>query len=407
MSYRHRLLVAAATVSIVAPLGAIPSTAQPAEAPPPMPAAATAVAWQRIAVRTIYTEGLQAPPVGALYLAFTSMAVHDAAQRAHGNVNRASAAVATAAHDVLDAYFATTSGVALDTALADTLAAIPDGPAETTGVRIGHRAAARMIASRVDDGRGDLSIVYDKDEAAGIWQPPLGGTMGAAWLGFVDPLVHIQKVYLNGPDPIGSAAYAKDYDEVRDLGSATDSARTQHQTDVANHFSFNPIAMYRAAVCDLLTEEPMGLRRTTRLFAEIDASVATTAIRTWRLKFDVGFWRPFEAVAGAGDDGNPATTPETGWVSLVLTPSYSDYTSGHASATAPFATVLRNTLGDDVSLHLVNPVLGTERDYTSLTQLEHDAFNARIWGGLHFRDAMEDGYYLGHVTARRVMRALR
>ena len=47
------------------------------------------------------------------------------------------------------------------------------------------------------------------------------------------------------------------------------------------------------------------------------------------------------------------------------------------------------------------------RTYTSLTDLEHDALHARIWGGLHFRDAMEDGYLLGHRTARRVMRAMR
>ncbi len=130
MSHRRRLLVAAATASLAAPLGAIPSTAQPAEAPPPRPAAATAVAWQRIAVRTVYTEGLQPVPSGTLYLAFTSLAVHDAAQRSYGNVDRASAAVATAAHDVLDEYFSTTSGTTLDTELASTLAAIPDGPAE-------------------------------------------------------------------------------------------------------------------------------------------------------------------------------------------------------------------------------------------------------------------------------------
>lgn len=407
MSYRHRLLVVAATVSIAAPLGAIPSTAQPTGAPPPTTSAATAVAWQRIAVRTIYTEALQPIPAGTLYLAFTSLAVHDAARRAHGNVKRSSAAVATAAHDVLAEYFSATSGDALDTELASTLAAIPDGMAETRGARIGARAAARMIASRADDGRGDLSIVYDKDEAAGIWQPAPGGSMAVAWLGFVDPIVPIRKVRLNGPDPIGSAAYAADYDEVRDVGSLTGSSRTQHQTDVANFFSANAPAMYRAALCDLLTAEPLGLRRTTRLFSEIDAAVADALIRTWRIKFDVGYWRPFEAVAGAGDDGNPDTTPETDWVSLVPTPPYSEYTSGHAAGTAPFAAVLRATLGDHVSLHLENAAFGMERDYTSLTELEHDAFNARIWGGLHFRDAMEDGYYLGHVTARRVMRALR
>ena len=217
MSHRHRLLVVAATVSIAAPLGAVPSPAQPPEAPP-RPAAATAVAWQRIAVRTIYTEGLQAPPVGSLYLAFTSLAVHDAAQRAYGNVDRASAAVATAAHDVLAEYFPASIG-ALDADLTSTLAGIPDGQAETRGSTIGERAADRMIAKRVDDGRGDLSIVYDKDEKAGVWQPAPGGTMAAAWLGFVDPIVRIEKVRLNGPDRLRSDAYATDYDEVRDLGS--------------------------------------------------------------------------------------------------------------------------------------------------------------------------------------------
>ncbi len=55
------------------------------------------------------------------------------------------------------------------------------------------------------------------------------------------------------------------------------------------------------------------------MIAEIDASVATALIRTWRLKLDVGFWRPFGAVAGAADDHNSATTPETGWASLVPT----------------------------------------------------------------------------------------
>jgi hypothetical protein len=47
------------------------------------------------------------------------------------------------------------------------------------------------------------------------------------------------------------------------------------------------------------------------------------------------------------------------------------------------------------------------RSYDTLTALEHDALHARIWGGLHFRDAMDDGYHLGHTTAQRVMRAIR
>ena len=85
-------------------------------------------------------------------------------------------------------------------------------------------------------------------------------------------------------------------------------------------------------------------------------------------------------------------------------PSYSDYTSGHAAATSPFAEVVRQTLGDDTPLVL--RIGAQTRSYATLTALEHDALHARIWGGLHFRDAMDDGYLLGHTTAQRVMRVI-
>ena len=83
--------------------------------------------WQRIAVRTIWTETcpLPAPPVGSMYLTFTSLAVHDAASEAQrrGRV-AATAAVATAAHDVLWEYFPA-SRTNLDADLAATMAQDP------------------------------------------------------------------------------------------------------------------------------------------------------------------------------------------------------------------------------------------------------------------------------------------
>lgn len=149
----------------------------------------------------------------------------------------------------------------------------------------------------------------------------------------------------------------------------------------------------------------LGLLPTTRLFARIDAAVATAQSQNWRLKFDVGFWRPYEAITAAELDGNAGSNPHPGpWVPLVPNPSYSEYTSGHSGATAPFAEVLRQTLGDDTPLVLQAGAVS--RSSATLSALEHDAFHARIWGGLHFRDAMDDGYLIGHETARQVLRAL-
>ena len=409
MTSLRRIIVLLSSSALVAPLllaGGAEAARRPAKVPGPQITASEAVvAWQRVANRTLYTEAGLAPPVGALYLSFTSRAVYDAALEAHqhGRV-AATTAVARAAHDVLHAYFPG-SRPALDEDLARTTASLPDGPKADLGDAIGAVAAQAMIASRVGDGRGDASIVYSRAPAPGVWQPGPAG-MALAWLGYVRPVIDIAPVALDGPDSLTSAAYTAEWDEVRRLGSVGSTERSAEQTEVARFFSGNPMSMYRDALCRYLDAEPLGLIPLTRMFARIDAALATSFIRSWRLKYEVGFWRPFQAIQLAGTDGNPATTADAGWTPLVPNPAYADYTSGHASATAPFAEVLRQTLGDDVPLVLRAPGRA-DRAYATLTALEHDAFHARIWAGLHFRDAMDDGYLLGHLTADRVMRALR
>lgn len=407
MKLHRRVALALTPGLLIGSLVVVGSTAPAGSAVPPSAqngAAAVAVEWQRIAVRTVYTEGATPIPSGALYLAFASLAVHDAATLAtkRGNTS-AVAAVATAAHRVLAEYFPASKGN-LDADLTRSLAAVPDGPAENKGVRIGRRAARDMIASRVGDGRGDASIVYQKAPGIGVWQPAPGGAMALPWLGFVRPVVLDAPVALDGPDPVGSAAYAADYEEVRLLGSTDSTLRTAEQTAISQFFVANAVLMHHNALCAAVETEPLGLLATTRLFAQAHAASADTLIQSWRWKFDLGFWRPFQAIATL-DDGNPATTPQPGWTPLVPNPAYSDYTSGHAAATSSVMEVIRATLGDDTALVL--RAGNVTRSYSSLTALEHDALNARIWGGLHFRDAMEDGYLLGHETAKRVMAEIR
>ena len=153
-----------------------------------------------------------------------------------------------------------------------------------------------------------------------------------------------------------------------------------------------------------LEANPSRSRTTAELFAAIHGAVADSAIRCWQLKRDVGFWRPVEAVARAAEDRNPDTAPQAGWAPLLPTPPYSDYVSGHGCFTGPTVAVIRATFGDDVPLELRSISLpGAVRTYATLSQLEFDAFHSRIWGGLHFRDAMSDGYQIGRETARRVM----
>ena len=118
--------------------------------------------------------------------------------------------------------------------------------------------------------------------------------------------------------------------------------------------------------------------------------MSETLITCWRLKYDVGFWRPFQAIHGADTDGNPATDPDPGWpadrqpgvLRLRQRPRLPDLAGrpDHPSDCSASNTTL--------TLHSYNTK--ADRMYPHPRGIEHDAFHARIWGGLHFRTAMED-----------------
>jgi hypothetical protein len=87
-------------------------------------------------------------------------------------------------------------------------------------------------------------------------------------------------------------------------------------------------------------------------------------------------------------------------------PNYSDYVSGHGCLTGPAVQVIRRSLGETAQRELRSVNFpNNPRTYARLTDLEFDAFHARIWGGFHFRKAMTDAYEIAHRTADAVMAA--
>jgi hypothetical protein len=363
--------------------------------------------WERIAFATIYPA--TPIPVGVPLLGYTSTAMYDAVRASSSRHDSSeTAAVAQAAHDVL-VHYVPAAAASLDTSLTTSLAGVPDGSAEDRGVWTGKKVAARLIEERADDGYLDTTIHYTLPPGVGTWQPvPPATDMLGAWIGSMDPLVVKRLARVNGPDALTSDDYTTDYNEVKLLGSATSTVRSTAQTDTSRFFNSNSATMVGDALVRYLEAHPETLQDTAWLFAAIHSAMTDSLITCWQLKRDVGFWRPIEAVAGAADDGNPDTQPQAGWTPLLApTPPYSDYVTGHGCLTSPAVEVIRTRIGETTPLELRSSNFPTApRTYPSLSELEHDALNSRIWGGLHFRDAMSDGYAIGHRTARAVMHRL-
>ena len=399
-------LVAVASVATTAVVAA-PSQAAPGVASDP----AVVTEWNAIAARTIFDENATPIPSSSLYFGFVSIAMYDAVvaieggyepyakqPRAHRHASPEVAA-ATAAYRVLRYYFPA-SADNLEASYAASLADIPRGAGMVHGKRVGKAAAAAVVRSRQDDGRG-ASVTLDVVAAPGVWRPTPDAfaPMAVPWLGFVTPLVlrSPTQIRLDGPDDLDTDAYADDFAEVKTFGSKEGSARTAEQTETALFYNANAVLQFQQGLAEQVTRRGLDIVESSRAFVLLNAAVADSLIACWRAKYDYAYWRPITAIREAETDDNDATEPEAGWTPLATTPPYSDYTSGHACITGAATNTLSYLFGeDDLDLTLSSSVTGTTRHYDSADALDDETMNARIWLGLHFRKAMTDGNELGH-----------
>lgn len=113
-----------------------------------------------------------------------------------------------------------------------------------------------------------------------------------------------------GPYPtIDSEQYAKDFNEVLQIGSRTSSLRTEDQSSL-NKFWFEfSEAGWNWVAREAVKNKPLDLFETARLFALVNMALADSYIAGWDAKMHYNFWRPYTAIRNAAIDGNEKTIP--------------------------------------------------------------------------------------------------
>jgi hypothetical protein len=314
------------------------------------------------------------------------------------------AAVATAAYRVLLSLFPD-QAEPLRARYDESLAAIPDGPSKLRGIAVGEAAAAAMIDARRDDGAFSDEL-WTVGAEPGQWRPtPPGYLNVGAWFTILKPFVvrNPDGFRTPGPPALTSGAYARDLNEVKDVGSATSTVRTDDQTEAAIWWD-DPRLVEWEIKRQLATTHRLDTLQTARMFAMVDLAAVDSVIACYREKKYWSFWRPVTAIPLADTDGNPNTAPDRDWTPLRITAPSTEYPSGHACFTAGTVAGLRKFFGrDDLSFSAYSADAGTTRHYDSLSEAMAELVGARIWAGVHFRTAAEDGQTLGEAVSREVL----
>lgn len=397
---RLRCLRAAAVVVALAAFVAPPASAQsPAD---------VIIEWNRILNTAIATPGANPPTVFVTRpAAMVQIAVFDALNSIDPQyapyvtaVNApqgasSQAAAAQAAHDVLVALMPSQTAV-FDAALAASLRGI-DPAAAAAGSSVGAATARGILEARANDGWNRPNGTYILPNLPGYWQSTPTANAPAGFVhypnvqGFILPSA--RRLMVEAPPPLTSARYAADFNEVKNIGGATSTARTEAETALANTWASvgnttNPISAWNAGMQDLTRSRNLSALDAARMFAIVNMSMHDALWVAFSGKFEYGLWRPVTAIREAGRDGNPATEADPTWLPLVQTPPYPAYPGNNACIGAAASAALARLLGrDDIPFTITWTVPnGTNivRSYNGFRQAADEEARSRIFAGIHY-----------------------
>jgi hypothetical protein len=374
----------------------------------------TVTEWNLNAANALFVTAAQPPQVSVPHLAMVHGAVYDAVNAIDGGhegylVSSGSAqpsdskeaAAAAAARRVL-VHLVPAQEATLDALYAASLAGVPDGPAKTGGVAVGEQAGAAMIAARVNDGRfGPFRFAVGS--GPGVWRPVLPAFVNDpnAWLKDLKPFLIDDPAQFrsNGPLALTSRRYTREFEEVKALGSLSSTERTADQTHAARYWAENPPATWSRIFRALSAQQGLTLVENARLYAMLYMTAADALISVWDDKAHALFWRPITAIREAGDDGNPDTQPQDGWTPLIATPPYPEHPSGHTGLSGSIVKTLQQFFGTDEIGWTDTNNGGLTRSFSSFSQAIEEIVDARVWSGIHFHTADEQGQRIGRRVA--------
>jgi hypothetical protein len=386
---------------------------------PPVHANDTVLEWNQIALAATVTAA-QGPVPQIRSMAIVHVAMHDAVNgitRDYGTYLKLThkvwgaspdAAAIAAAHRALVTLFPAQAD-ALKVARAASLTA-HNVTESNPGIRFGEAVADAVLKRRLNDGSTQAQFPYTAPGAGkpGVWEPV--GTAQAllpGW-GSVTPWVIRKASHFrpDGPPALDSRRYTRDFNEVKEIGSLTSTTRTAEETEIARFWLASPSAIWNGPARQFVHARQLDLSASARVFALLYLAGADASIVCWDAKYTFNFWRPMNAIHQGDADGNDRTIGDPTWTPLFPTPPHPDYLSGHSVNSSAMATALRSVFGNDPGTPIVatsstNP--GFEREWQSFSEGVEEVIDARIFSGIHYRTADEEGARVGREVARYVI----
>ena len=322
------------------------------------------------------------------------------------------AAVAAATRAVLSKLMPAQQA-AIDADYQAALTPIPDGPGKTNGIAVGEQAAAAILAWRSEDGATAVDQ-YRPHAAAGVYVPTLLPAV---------PHWGKRKPWVMGsgdqfrpaaPPALTSETWARDYNEIKAVGSKNSTQRTPEQTAIAKFWEATAPAVYWPVARSVANVPGRDVTANARLLALAGMAMDDGLIAVFDAKYTYNLWRPITAIRNGDTDGHDATERDAGWTPFIDTPMHPEYPCAHCIVSAALGAVLEAEIVGGLTPKLSSTSStagGAVRTWNSVGEFTREVSVARIYDGVHYRNSTEVGTAMGkkigELAAKGLPRATR
>jgi len=207
------------------------------------------------------------------------------------------------------------------------------------------------------------------------------------------------------PIALNSQQWARDYNEIKELGEKNSTKRTARETEDARFWLLTGPLANHPLERQIAVSKGMSVVDTARFLALLSAAEEDAIISVMDAKYTYEFWRPFTAIRNGDIDGNPATERQADWLPIDNTPLHPEYPCAHCIVSSSVAATIKAVLGSDEipEVALTSPFApGVTHRFTNLTAYTDEVAKARILAGFHYRFSTIIGQEMGRKIGAQV-----
>jgi hypothetical protein len=270
----------------------------------------------------------------------------------------------------------------------------------------GEAVAAAIFAYSATDGgyRAQLSNFpagYVPPVGDGFWVPQTGQMALQPYWGQKRPFLSVDTSQGVAPfvhPPFDTTAQSDFHDFAFEV-YATGLGLDQAQTDIALFYAdgsgtITPPGHSVQVLTQVLARENTDLGATARAYARVGMALADAFVMCWKVKYQYNLLRPITYIRNY-------ISPS--WTPLIGTPPFPEYMSGHSTQSGAFAETMEAVFGQNYSFADSTYLqFGGARQLASFDDWAAEAAVSRLYGGIHYRFANEDGLSCGTAIGQNV-----